>query len=402
MSDLKPLRSSLGQPAEGEDKFFQRDTIVKKIFRQLDNGENLLLSAPRRIGKSSILKYIQQHPKADQIIKYIIVQSVTSEEEFFKKLYNELLNDKEIFAGVRGYFTRSTAAVQKYASRITGFSVLDGSVEVGQHETINYYEECIKLIQSFETEKKIIIFIDEFPDTINNMLEKSEELALNFLQKNRDLRMQFSGKNLQFVYTGSTGLKNVVRKLNKLDLVNDIATIQILPFSEKEANELIQRLILGFQEENEEFQLLEGTTEYIIDKIRWRLPYYIQIIIEELFDYFEENLNAIDNTTVDFVLSEIVKSNSKHSDYFENWKGRLKTAFKNNDYEFAIDVLNFIAKNDSIEYAVFIDLAIKHGIEDHKYILDVLEHDGYISEDNKTYGFNSILLKEWWFINVAT
>lgn len=402
MSDLTPLRSSLGQPAEGEDKFFQRDAIVRKIFRKLDNGENLLLSAPRRIGKSSILKYIQQHPQSNQIIKYIIVQSVNSEEEFFKKLYNELLNDREIFNGVKGYFTRSTAAVQRYAYRITGITILDVNVNMGQHETINYYEECIELIQSFKTEKKIIIFIDEFPDAINNILEKNTELALKFLQMNRDLRMQFSGKNLQFVYTGSTGLKNVVRKLNKLDLINDIETIPVLPFSEEEALELMQRLILGFQEVNTEFKLQDGTLEYIIEKIRWRLPYYMQIIIEELFDYFEDKNETIDGTTVDFVLKEIVKSKSKHSDYFENWKGRLKTAFKHHDYDFAIAVLNYIAKNDTIEYAVFIDLAIKYKVEDHKYILDVLEHDGYISEETQIYGFNSILLKEWWFINVAT
>jgi len=401
MDDLIPLQSSVGQPAEGKNKYFHREKIVKRILRKLKKGENLLLSAPRRIGKSSILKYIKSNANKDEIIKYIIVQSVDNEEQFFKKLYNELISDKEIFEGVRGYLTKASANVKYYASKISGFS-LQGKVEINSDASIDYYEECINLINNFQTSKNIYIFIDEFPDALNNILEIDEKLALKFLQKNRDLRMSFSDKNLKFVYTGSTGLKNVVKKLDKLDLINDINTIQIPPFSKEEAIELIQRLVLGFKKDIEEFEISEDIVKYILEKIVWKLPYYMQIIIDELFEYYEDTGKEITIKTVDLVIGEIVKSKSKHADYFENWKKRLKNAFKDEDYIFVIEILNYIAKNDTIEYAVFYDLSLGAKVSDHRYILDVLEHDGYISEDNKQYGFNSILLKEWWYINVAT
>jgi energy-coupling factor transporter ATP-binding protein EcfA2 len=399
MNNLKPLKSSLGQPAEGESKYFPRDKIVKKILRKLDAGENILISAPRRIGKSSILKHIARIKNDNQIIKYMIVQSVNSQEEFFKKLFNELIEDKEIFEGLQSYFKRATSTLRSYVSRVSGIS-LDG-ITINPDEVINYYEECINLIKSFKTDKKIIIFIDEFPDALNNILDKDESLAINFLQQNRDIREKFSDNNLQFVYTGSTGLKNVVRKFKKLDLINDINTIEVLPFTDDEAQELINRLVLGYQEEIAEFKIDENTVGYILEKISWKLPYYMQIIIDELFEHYEESEEDITNDTVDFILDKIVKSKSTHSDYFENWKDRLGRAFKNEDYGFAIEVLNFIAKNESIDYAEFCDLATKNEVQDHKYVLDVLEHDGYISEDDKRYGFNSVLLKNWWFINVA-
>lgn len=402
MSNLLPLQSSIGQPANSEKHYFPRDAIVKKIFRKLDNGENLLISAPRRIGKSTILKYIEKNPEENQIIKYMIVQSVDSQEEFFKKFFNVLIDDKEIFEGITGYLKRASSSVSAYADRIKGISIGGSKIELGTKESINYYEECIKLIESFKTEKKIIIFIDEFPDALNNIITKDKELAIKFLQLNRDMRMFFSDKNLQFVYTGSTGLKNVVKKLKKLDLINDIQTIPVLPFSEDEARELIKRLILGFREELDAFNLDDEVIEYILHKITWRLPYYMQIIVEELFEHYENTQNEINHVSVDFILSEIVKSKSNHSDYFENWKDRLNKAFDKIDYDFAIEVLNYISKNNYIEYAVFHDLSVRHMIEDYKYVLDVLEHDGYISENDKKYGFNSILLKEWWFINVAT
>lgn len=402
MKELEPLYPSIGQAAEGIGRYFPRDKIVKKIFRKLKDGENLLLSAPRRIGKSTILKYMEKNPKENQIIKYIIVQSVDSSEEFFKKLYNELIGDKEIFDGIDGYLTRTTSSVKRYASRITGFSI-EGSVEIGEEDTINYYEECMSLIEHFDKEeKKIILFIDEFPDAVNNILEKDTKLAIKFLQQNREMRMRFSDTSLQFVYTGSTGLKNVVKRLDELDLINDIVNIPISPFDEAEAKELIQRLVLGFKEDNKDFEIDEETIEYILKRIAWRLPYYMQIIVEELFEYFDDSQKPIDASSVEYILSKIVKSNSNHSAYFENWKKRLKSAFKHQDYDFAVSVLSYISKHGSIGYAEFYDMSVQFKVTDFKYILDVLEHDGYISEDAKVYGFNSILLKEWWYINVAT
>ena len=402
MDKLKPLKSSAGQPAEGENKFFPRTKIVNKINRNLNRGENLLISAPRRIGKSSILKHIKNNPPENQIIKYMIVQSVDSSEEFFKKLFNELLNDKAIFDGISGYLTRTGNTVKKYTSRITGVNV-NGSIDFDPNEHIDYYHECIQLITEFQiNDKKIIIFIDEFPDALNNILEKDRTLAIKFLQQNRDLMELFSSSNLQFVYTGSTGLKNIVKKLDRLDLVNHLKNIQILPLTKDEAKELILRLIEGFKEENNKFDIADDVIEYILDKIVWRIPYYMQIITDELFEFYDETENTINKDIVEFVLSELVKSKSNHSDYFENWKKRLKTAFQHQDYEFAIEVLNYIAKNNAIEHSVFHDLSIKNNVDDHRYILDVLQHDGYISEDNQYYGFNSILLKEWWYINVAT
>ncbi len=401
MSELKPLQSLIGPPANGEKKYFPREKIVNKIRRKLSSGHNLLISAPRRIGKSTILKYIENHPMENEIIKYIIVQRIDTEEQFFKILYNELINDKEIFAGIDGYIKKSSNAVKGYLDRITGIS-LSGKIEIDPNEKVNYYEECIKLIDCFQTEKDIYIFIDEFPDALNNILKIDKNLALKFLQKNRDLRIAFSDKNLRFLYTGSTGLKNVVKKLEKLDLINDINNIEVPPFNKEEAEELIKRLVLGFKEEIKEFEISQDVIDYIQEKISWKLPYYMQIIVEELFEYYEYKEETITKDTVDYVLQEIVKSKSNHSDYFENWKKRLKDAFKNEEYIFATEVLNYICKNDSIEYSVFYDLSIEQEIDDCKYILDVLEHDGYVSEDNKKYGFNSILLKEWWYINVAT
>ncbi len=400
---LSPLKSSIGSAAEGSDKFYPRERIIRKIKSKLALGENLLISAPRRIGKTSILKYLRDNPEKDQIIKYLIVQSVTSSEEFYKKLFNELIKDKEIFKGIDNFVKRSSATLRIYISRISGIKT-DG-VELGKEENICYKDSLFNLVEELANhEKKIILFIDEFPDALNNIFETDPDQAVSFLQQHRELRENYSNSNLQFVYTGSTGLKNVVRKTGEVHLTNNLVEIRIPPLNESEATELIQRLILGKQLINPDFAITNNSVKYLFTRINWLLPYYIQIIVEELFDNYEDDTIPVDNNSIDCVLNELVKSNSRHADYFENWKSRLKTTFSSVEQKLALDTLNHISKEGEISYALFNDISQKHAVENHRYVLEVLQHDGYIhsAEDQKTYGFNSVLLREWWYINVAT
>jgi hypothetical protein len=232
MSSLIPLNPSVGQTAEGK-QYFPRPQMQKRIFRRLKNGENILLSAPRRIGKSSLLKYIQAHPKEGQIIKYFAVQGVDSSEDFFHRLYHELICDHDIYHGAQSYLKQASHAIIRYLNRVRGVSI-EGEIEVDAHDVMDYYHECYKLMQKFNG-KKIILLIDEFPDAVNNMAKKSPDLAIHFLQQHRDLRQQFSHNNLQFIYTGSTGLRNVVNKIGKLDLINDLNEIS-LPTYKKHSN----------------------------------------------------------------------------------------------------------------------------------------------------------------------
>ena len=64
--------------------------------------------------------------------------------------------------------------------------------------------------------------------------------------------------------------------------------------------------------------------------------------------------------------------------------------------------LNHISKCGFIDGDDVNNLFVSFDIEEGKEITNVLEYDGYISRDReKVYRFNSIILKEWWYINVA-
>jgi hypothetical protein len=401
MEPLKPLMISTGRAADGKDKYFERPNIENRIWSKIKQKEHLLLAAPRRTGKSSILKNLERNPQGNYLVKYKAVQSVDSTNEYFKQLYKMLLEDNSIFGFCDSYFKKAKGAVKSFISRVRGLST--EGIEIDPNEHVDYYLECEHLLKALPKEfDTILLLIDEFPDVVRNISNLDPIEAIRFLQLNRDLRQGFNHANLQFVYTGSIGLGNVVSRLNRPDLINDIINIEVPPLEKKEAKEFISRLVLGLKEDNDQFEIHDDAKDCILNKESWLIPYYIQIIVEELFDLFGTD-KVITTDSIDRAIDKIIRDKYKYPDYFYNWKTRLHQAFDKEEYSCSLEILNYISTNGAIDYDTLYNISVKHGIPELKAITNILEYDWYINKNaHREYRFNSIILKEWWCINVAS
>jgi hypothetical protein len=398
---MQPLKPTIGQPATGREHYFDRPQISQQIRRGLERGGNLLISAPRRIGKSSLIKHLLTQAAANEIIIYISVQSATHSNEFFEKLFKELIKNNTVFAGMNGFTQRASAGLKNIISRVRNIT-LEGGLEIDKTANIDYYTELQTLIKAL-TEKKVILLLDEFPDAVSNMIRRNKQLAIEFLLQMRELRQISSDLGLQFILTGSSGLANVVSQLGENDLINDLEEISVPPYTEQEASVFIQRLVLGYQiHYSSDFQINDNTLAYILEKINWRLPYYLQIMIKSLFEAFENKQIIAEPATVDKVLAAMLTAQSEYYGYFQYWYQRLQDNLDNASYQAAIEMLNQLAcdKVSSLAQLKSLPFATKPKLPV-KQILNILEHDGYISQHQQQYGFNSFLLKQWWVEHVA-
>jgi hypothetical protein len=396
------LRITTGISAEGEDKYFPRPAITEKIWRKIENGEHLQLTAPRRVGKTSILKHLFREPRKGYLVKYLIVQSVDRENEFYKLLFNELIEDKKIFGQLEGYFRQASKVVKDYLNRISAIGT--NEVTFDHSASLDYESELKNLIRAIDDGgEKIILEVDEFPHAVENILKIDERAGIRFLQSIREFRQDDRlSRKVQFIFTGSIGLGNIVKKIGQSNLIMDLAPVPIPPLSPEEAKALIRDLVCGLQEfHGIGLTLTEDCLAYLLEKIDWLIPYNIQIVIDELCDLHEEG-QTLDEQAVDEALLRIVRNKYKHDNYFDHWKSRLKSAFDDlAQYNLAREVLNLLAANQPIDRATFHDLAVKHRVVDPQYVQGVLEYDGYINEHEGRLRFNSPILKAWWYKNVA-
>jgi len=392
------MKLSIGKTATG-DNFFLRDDIVDEIYEALEEGQNLLLSAPRRVGKTSIIHYIKDNPADEYYCVYVDTEDVSDSQTFFKVLLKAIFDIENK--------NRFLKTIEKAGKKIKGFLSSIDNVEVGgvkidfnekADEKLDYYEKFKDFLEKADLDnRKILLMIDEFPVTIEHIRdEQGEQAARNFLKQNRAIRQNDKyNQKIKFIYTGSIGLLSVVKKLNATADVNDIQTYKLRPLSLKDALELAKTLLENYQIEASN----EVLTYLLKEKIEWLIPFHIQLAIKEIRDLHRIDAREVNRAFIDQAFNELVLNGSI---YLEHYRGRLSQVFNRNELALVHELLKKLAEYQSVAELELYDLAVKHRLEESfKNIMLTLEYDGYIAETNeKQWRFYSPILKKWWSKNV--
>jgi uncharacterized protein len=381
----------VGQAVRKKDFWDRKDELLD-IWEAIESGSHVLISAPRRVGKTSIMYKVFDEPKENYIPIYIDTESADSENEFWQKLFHALLEED--------FVNKLESKVKTFWSSLKSLKIKKISslgVEFSEGELLDYKEAFKRLLKDLQNDKKLIIMIDEFAQTIENIIKyEDEKHALSLLKVHRELRQDSKVSNkVCFIYAGSIGLESVVAKMNAAKYINDLNSIKVLPLTLDEATAFSKKL---FTNNNMEIPIV--SIEYMLQKIEWLIPFYIQLITQELKKLYRKHAN-IDNNTVDVAIENALE----HRNHFESWQGKLKEAFEKNEYLLAKEILNIIAQNSTINNLEIINCAVKHKLDEEqaKEIVHSLVYDGYInnSDDIKIYRFNSAILKMWWYKNVT-
>jgi len=387
---MQVFNTIIGNSAEGES-YFPRPYLDTRLWKYLQRDGHLLVSAPRRIGKTSFLLNICNQQKEDYQVKYHITESINSSNEFFKRLYKSLLEElskrQSVWEGLTELLKRND--IEKVG--------VDG-IELKKTD-LDYFEEFKRLVNKVQIDKKQIFIIDEFSETTENIIrDHGENAARLFLHQNRELRQDrsISGK-IQFIYSGSIGLGNIAERIGAIKNINDLIDFPIPPLSEVEALAMIKQLTVS-----SDLVFENKVKKYLINRMQWLIPYYLQILLDEVDSLLLEPSVTLEVT--EEIIDKSIDQALKIRNYFEHWHTRLRTALKGNHYTFAKEVLNSISKSKSgISKTDIFDLASKYDLtDDFGLILRTLEYDGYINpNEKKAFVFNSPLLKIWWERNIA-
>lgn len=383
------MKIIIGPAAEGEF-YFGRPYLDELFWKKLKESHNVSIAAPRRVGKSSFMLNLLKNDKAGFFCTYIITESINEPNEFFKKVYKTLLSLLNKSGKFKQFF-------EDLFKRLKIKKISLTELEFGLNE-IDFYEEIFLLCKEVkENDVWIVLLIDEFSQTVENIItDQSRETAKNFLHQCRELRHNPEVKSkINFVYTGSIGLENLVLSIDEPRSISDLGHFTIPPLSKEEANKLITQIIDG-----DPIKFEEKDRDYFLNKLNWLLPFFIQVMMSEMDSICKEkNTPKITTAIVDKAFEKALDNRS----YFEHWLVRLRSIFKGNDFSCAKEVLKIAAIKNGIDYYELQDAIAKFNIEDAAPLINILQHDGYLVKDevNKKYRFNSPLLQAWWLKNIV-
>lgn len=380
------ISNKIGPPVEGED-FFGREKEIRQANRFLDKNHSLLLSAPRRIGKSSLAKRLIEEKKAQGWKCVYIDLEETTTEEGFLRLVIEAFKKNGIWKQFTGGMSKGLALV---LDRIEKVSVGPVDFNIGKkEEQEDLYKNLKELVKH---EEDTFIVVDEltlFLGILNKSDNGAEKVAfiLNWL---RSLR-QVSKTQVRWLFCGSVGLRNFTSAMNLGYTINDLTECGLDELTREEAIGLLTGLC-----RSEGINMSEEHINYTLDKLQWNIPYFIQVIFSKLAEEYE---GEIIQENIEVAYNKLCSEN-----YLGTWSERLA---EYREYEVpARQILKSLSTQSSgMERDSMLDIlmtdqdvSMKEKIDyTLSKVLEMLENDGYIIKKNSIRAFRSPLLRDYWF-----
>jgi len=370
-----------GPPVEGSD-FYGRETELQYAWKyHVLKGVSLLLSAPRRVGKSSFSKKMLKLAEENGWkTLYLDLQGISTENEFVKLFKKELKSER--------WWNKAGNTILKLFDSIEELEVAGKKVTINSNVWRN--DTYAKIKQLIESAEEIVIVIDELTIYLNHLLtqEKGIEKVDFFLEWLRNLRQT---TKVCWILCSSVGIENFASMHQLSKHLNDIHPFPIGAFSEYEAKDFISRLDV-----DENVQFTKDHIQYILDKLIWHLPFFIQILVEKINFLICVEGKKLSNDAIDEAYSYLVSES-----HFNTWDERLKEyrEFENN----ARKILKLCAlPNGRSREELLTNLSAKKGNIDETEIilsklLGMLKNDGYLAEHNGKYIFRSPLLRDFWY-----
>jgi hypothetical protein len=375
----------IGPVATG-DYFFNRNEIVEQIWDELKKGNSVLLAAPRRVGKTSVMQYMEKHPKENYKLIFQNIQGIKSANEFYERIYTSLLtclNKTDKAKKWLGNFLK--------AKSITEVTLEGIKFETKPADFLKETDSLLKEINENSDIESIVLLLDELPEVLFNINKTNNEDAISILKNLRHWRQQPEmNKKVKFVLAGSVGIHYVVEKIETRNSdLNDLATIHFYPLPDNEAHDYIDWA-------TDEATVVYTTKlkQHLLGKIKYFVPYFINLMLNEINKQARKTNNfKITTKDIDTAFDIIVKN----SDYFKDWKKRLQDYMPKADFDFVNEILIHIAHKESINVQEIYDKAVKHDkTADYMDFIHDLEKDGYIVEVEGKYLFISPFLEKFW------
>ena len=293
------------------NSFYDRNEECTRIINTLSGGNNIVLYAPRRYGKTSLVfRVIEQLEKAGYICVYFDMMSVFSLESFVK-LYSKALSAKQ---SNLNKFAQMVSSIIKSIRPVLTFSD-DGTPEM----TIDFANTTVDEIMISQLldipemmagkNNRVMVFFDEFQE-----VKKLKEINFEGLLRSKIQQQQ----KTNYLFFGSkTHLLREMFNNKKKAFYNSASqmTIGSLP-----VDETINFLQVKFSQSN--ICIDDDTAKYLI-KVAANIPYYIQFLASELWQNTITSDTIITKDMVDESVKKVIAIKSDF--YMEHFEYRSQS-----------------------------------------------------------------------------
>lgn len=393
----------LGNKADGED-FFDRDTERQDLWHYL-LGNHVVLSGPRRLGKTSLLQRLAEEASDKGLLARLIdVEGIDTCEGFIGEIERAFPNDT-----ISGHLRTAAERVSAWVGNLKKVEVklpggVGGGLELHGVAATPWREAAIRLQERLRP-APLLILIDEFSVFLEKMLARDPADVERLLGWLRAWRQQ-SGLACRFLFSGSIGLNALLARYRLSTRFNDCHDFRLGPFKTNAA-----LAMLSEEARREQWQAEQGTLAYLCTRTGWLSPFYLNLLLATTMEAARDRLlesggseRTLVSSDIDDAYDRLLATRSR----FIHWYQRLSRDLAEPHLGFTLAILRAVAKSEQGLSRGQLQARLQRlepdpdrRAERINDALLLLGEDGYIDADGDRLCFLSFLLRDYWRRNHA-
>lgn len=402
-----------GTPVDSDDLRF-RDEFLAELWVTLES-KHVLLTAPRRTGKTSVMDHLKHLPKDGFTVVSVNVQDLSHPADFFQAIFDTFLDHhpkyfREVLAKGWGLLKGALDKISEVG--YAGFKI---SLREGDPDwRVNWRQHGDRFLKQIREHKQnVLLVIDELPDMLLSLQKEDSKLLGEFLAWWRSQRQDPHPKDdvVRWLIGGSVNLKGTLDSLGYVDRINDLEDVPLPSLTESQVAEFVEDMLTA-----RGVAFGDSLTKQLIIRLGRPIPLFMQMATQDLYRLWKRQRKAdeamdlrLTATHVDQVFDELVKS-SAAQDKLQHYYSRIARYYIEPGLSASYELLSKLSLTpDGLarsalrqEFDRIIDEA-GQAIPSYKrkqlfnQLLRDLENDFYVTEvSDKRYDFASGVLKSWW------
>ena len=388
------MRNVIGQPVVGDD-LYGREYELLRIWELLEQGEHLLMLAPRRVGKTSLMPELRRAPREGWDVVYVDIEKGDSPADCVAAILAALAADPRYRS--RFEALPFSSAVKEVFGRVSVGVDID-LLRVELKDAMGRdWDRAADQLQARLTglpdgDRKLLLVIDELPILVSRVLRagghRDAELLLSRLRHWRQ-SPELRGR-VHTLVGGSIGLEGVLRRARISGTINDLAPLHLDSWEDSTAADFLAGLGHGSQ-----FPLDASSIAMILELLRDPVPYHVQLFFSALRDISRGDSSRVSPELTERCFAERLTgaSGTAHLDHYVT---RLETALDEREYKLAQEVLSRSSRRRDGASLAELSGLIESDERTFRVVLHDLEADGYLIREANRLAFRSNLLREWW------
>ncbi len=388
---------------DGED-FFGREVELKALEDRMHEGIHTLLTAQRRMGKTSLVRELQRRlvEKGQLEVVFVDLEAAIDPADAIAEIS---VRTKPVDTAWKAIVN----SMRSISDRIEELSVADLKVKLrARIDAGNWRQRGDAIFTALaEGDRSVVLAIDELPILVNRLLRDEEGCITPggkqevdaFLSWLRKAGQSHRGR-VTLILSGSVGLQPLLEQAGLIAHANILSPYDLKPWSRETAVSCLEELAGSYG-----IGLAPEVCRDMCRRLRCCIPHHVQMFFDRMHQHLQrtgrENASLED---VERVYVQDMQGVSGQVD-LQHYENRLEPVLGRAGYAIALEILTATAAAGGItaetidryrDWFSTQELPRGDGTLSVNDVLHVLLHDGYLEPEDGSYRFVSGLIEEWW------